>query len=152
MDLIYKIYSVYLYDNQLDHDYFILYNRRNSYSGLNWDLPFSEVFKEIYTLEESQKKSQSVILMKEACEKEGILMVKTTDFITLKKIGSGNARYEAYDIFWNETKSGINIHEFEVAAKWSEGASQYSTYRILEAKAYRREEIISNSINSLLNS
>lgn len=29
-DLIYKISEVFLYDNQLKHDYIILYNRRKS--------------------------------------------------------------------------------------------------------------------------
>ena len=179
MDLIYKIYSVYLYDNQLNHDYVFFYNRKKGFTGeLNWDAPYYmfgssdySASTEIYRMDKSQPdfNEMSVRVMKSAAEKEGILMIKATDLITLFPLEEGRASYGGalpgdvvetegkykglkksvytpYEILWNETKSGINPHEFEVMGVWNVGQSQYSSYRIWEEKAEREKIIRDNKL------
>jgi hypothetical protein len=179
MDLIYKIYSVYLYDNQLNHDYVFLYNRKKGFSGeLNWDAPYymfgsSDMCAstQIYRMDKSQPDFNeiSVRLMKSAAENQGITLIKATDFITLVPLEEGRASYGGalpgdvvetegkhkglkksvytpYEILWNETKSGINPHDFEVMGVWNVGQSQYSSYRIWEEKAEREKTIRDNKL------
>jgi hypothetical protein len=175
MDLIYKIYSVYLYDNQLNHDWVFFYNRKKDYTGeLTRNAPYfmfgSSDFCasiQIYRMDKNDPNflEESVRIMKSAAEKEGILMIKATDFISLVPLGEGHVSYGGafspndivetegkykglkksvytpYEVLWNETKSGFNPHEFEVMGVWNVGSSSYSSYRIWEEKKEREEKI-----------
>lgn len=175
MDLIYKIYSVYLYDNQLNHDWVFFYNRKKSFSGeLNRDAPYS-MFSGSYDMSANIKifrmdktdpnfLEESVRIMKAAAEKEGVIMLKGSDFISLVALEEGHVSYSGampgdvvelegkykglkksvytpYNIMWNETKSDFNPHEFEVMGVWREGSSSYSSYRIWEEAAERESRI-----------
>jgi hypothetical protein len=180
MDLIYKIYSVYLYDNQLNHDYVFFYNRKKSFNGeLNRDAPYymfgySDMCAntQIFRMDKNDPnlKEKSVELMLKAAQTEGVTMIKASDFITLVPCGEGRVSYGGafspddkvelegkykglkksvytpYDILWNETKSGINIHDFEVMGVWNVGKSSYSSYRIWEEKAEREKTIRDNKL------
>lgn len=100
--------------------------------------------------------NESEELMLKAAKRNNILMVKTNDCIILKKTEMSyiNKDYCVYDIFWNETKSGINAHEHELAGIWNIGNSSYSVYiihkhkqeREIPFKIYWRDK----QINSLL--
>ena len=184
MDLIYKIYSVYLYDNQLNHDYVFFYNRKIDFTGeLKWNAPYymfgssdmcasTQIFRMDKTAPDFNEKS--VYLMKDAAKNQDILMIKATEFITLVPLEEGRVSYggalpgdvvEAegkykglkksvytpYDVMWNETKSGINPHDFEVMGIWNVGQSQYSSYRIWEEKAERESRIRDYKLQELLN-
>lgn len=104
MDLVYKIYSVYLYDNQLNHDYVFFYNRKKSFTGeLNCDAPY-HMFSGSYDMSANIKifrmdKSdpnfleESVRIMKAAAEKEGITFMKGSDFISLVALEEGRVSY-----------------------------------------------------------
>ena len=175
MDLIYKIYSVYLYDNQLNHDWVFFYNRKKSFTGeLSSDAPYL-MFSGSYDMSANIKifrmdktdpnfLKESVRIMKEAAEKEGVIMMKGSDFISLVALEEGRVSYSGalpgdkvetegqykglkkqvytpYDIMWNETKSGFNPHQFEVMGVWREGSSSYSSYRIWEEAAERESRI-----------
>ena len=137
MDLNYKIYSVYLYDNQLEHKYVFFHNRQKDFTGnLNWDAPYmmfgSSSFtanSKIYNLDKKDPnfKENSIKIMKSAAEREQILFIEASDFISLMPIGEGRVSYSGfgsgvlvkdgeykglkkqtyapYDVFWNETKS-----------------------------------------------
>lgn len=175
MDLIYKIYSVYLYDNQLNHDYVFFYNRKKDFTGeLNRDAPYS-MFSGSYDMSANIKifrmdktdpnfLEESVRIMKAAAEKEGVIMLKGSDFISLVALEEGRVSYSGalpgdvietdgkykglkknvytpYNIMWNETKSGFNPHEFEVMGVWREGSSSYSSYRIWEEADERESRI-----------
>ena len=173
MDLIYKIYSVWLYNNQLNHDWVFFYNRKPSYFNkqeLHWDAPYymfgsSDVCanKQIYQMgkNDPNRKEKSIELMLNAAKREGVTMIEAKDFISLIPIGEGQVSYSGailpgdvvetegkykglkkqvytpYNIMWNETKSGINPHEWEVMGIWKAGDSSYSAYRIWEEKAER---------------
>ena len=52
---------------------------------------------------------------------------------------------------WNETKSGINPHEFEVMGVWNAGSTSYSSYRIWEETDERLKAIRDSKLLSLLN-
>lgn len=58
--------------------------------------------------------------------------------------------YTPYDIYWNETKSGINIHDWEVAGIWNVGNSFYTSYRIWEEKSERKKVILDNKLSQLV--
>lgn len=180
MDLVYKIYSVWLYDNQLNHDFIILYNRKMSFikKELEWDIPYaySDIFNEIHKLNDSVKREKSIELMKMAHfktnkkSKESIL-IENNEFLTIEPFGepvisysgSGTGEkikegkykglykkvYRPYNIYWNETKSGINIHEWEVAGIWNIGCSYYTSYRIWEEKSERSKELLDNKLNTI---
>jgi len=175
MDLIYKIYSVYLYDNQLDHDWIFLYNRKPGYTGqLDWDPPFYmfssygySASNQIHKIDknDSNRKETSIKIMMNAAKREGILMIRAKDFISLVPIEEGRVTYSSgvlpgdivetegqykglkkqiytpYEIIWNETRSGVNPHEFEVMGVWNEGSSTCTTYRIWETKS-EREKVV----------
>lgn len=94
MDLIYKIYSVWLYDNQLEHDWVFFYNRTKSFTGeLKWDAPYymfsgsSDMSAniKIFRMDKTDPNflEESVRIMKAAAEKEGVVFMKATDFISL---------------------------------------------------------------------
>ena len=186
MDLIYKIYSVWLYDNQLDHDFIILYNRKMNYTKkLCWDIPYdySDSLNEIFKLKSDpnlESKSIEIIKLAEiksnrtmiSSLKKESLLVKNDEFLSLIPCGESRISYSGigdgdpikegkykglykkvytpYDIYWNETKSGINIQDWEVAGIWNVGSSFYSSYRIWEEKSERKKEILNNKLNQLL--
>jgi hypothetical protein len=161
MDLVYKIYSVYLYDNQLSHEYVFFYNRSKSFIGdVNWDAPYdmfgSSTFCAntiIYNLDKKdpQFKQKSIEIMLDAAKSTKTLFIKASDFISLEKLKPTHLpNYNIYDILWNETKSGINPHEYEVMGIWNPGSSQYSSYRIWEEKEERLKAIRDNQLNQIL--
>ena len=184
MDLIYKISSVYLYDNQLEHDYIFLYNRKRCSfrNELTWDAPFfmfsSSDFSasnQIYKIDKNSSdfKSKSLYIMSKSAKSEGIDLIKNKGFLELKPCGDSRISYSGhgsgelitegeykglykqvytpYDIFWNETKSGINIFDFDVAGIWNLGSSQYSSYRIWEFKEERKKSLRDFNLNMLTN-
>ena len=184
MDLIYKIYSVYLYDNQLDHDWVFFYNRKRNFRGeINWNAPYymfgsSEwsASTQIFRMDKNDPnfKKDSIRIMKYAAKREGITMIRATDFISLIPLGDGHVSYGGafspndivetegeykglkksvytpYNIMWNETKSGINPHDFEVMGVWKEGDSSYSSYRIWEEVAEREIAMRDYKLSSIL--
>jgi hypothetical protein len=103
MDLIYKIYSVYLYDNQLNHDYVFFYNRKIDFTGeLKWNAPYymfgssdmcasTQIFRMDKTAPDFNEKS--VRLMKAAAHKEGIELISGKDIITLVPLEEGRVSY-----------------------------------------------------------
>jgi hypothetical protein len=103
MDLIYKIYSVYLYDNQLNHDWLFFYNRKIDFMGnVNRDAPYymfgSSDFSastQIYRMNKTTPDflEQSVRLMKAAAHKEGIELISGKDIITLVPLEEGRVSY-----------------------------------------------------------
>lgn len=190
MDLIYKIYSVWLYQNQLKHDWVFFYNRRMGWRGeLHWDAPYTmfsssdwcantkihRLLKTQYNEDKNNPQflQESIDIMKEAAKREGIQLINAKDYITLIPIGESQISYSGalpgqvvetegkykglkkniytpYNVMWNETKSGINPHEFEVMGIWKAGDSSYSCYRIWEEKDERLKVIRDNKINSIL--
>ena len=204
MDLIYKIYSVYLYDNQLNHDYVFFYNRihsglyykpgskkRTDFTGqLSNSAPYhiGDALNSIYNLDKNDPEysTQSIRLMENAVKQssnsiifKGLIteLIKASDIITLIPIEEGRVSYSGvlspgdhnqnivtegkykglkkqvytpYNIMWNETKSGINPHEFEVMGVWNAGQSTYSTYRIYEEADQRAKTIRDNKLISIL--
>jgi len=104
MDLIYKIYSVYLYQNQLNHDWLFFYNRKTDFMGnVNRDAPylmFSGSFDlsaniQIYRMDKTAPDflEQSVHLMKASAHKEGIKLIPGKDLITLVPCGESSISY-----------------------------------------------------------
>jgi hypothetical protein len=103
MDLIYKIYSVYLYDNQLNHDWLFFYNRKTDFLGnVNIDAPYymfgsSEICAstQIYRMDKTDPnfKQKSVLLMSEVAKEEGVKFIKNNDFITLVPCGESKISY-----------------------------------------------------------
>jgi len=178
MDLIYKIYSVYLYNDQLNHDYIFLYNRHRNFTGeLSSDAPWEIkcALNDIHQIDKSHFSlhHKSIEIMEKACKRAGITFIKSSDLITLLPIGEGKVSYSGalpddiieteckyaglkknvytpYNIMFNETKAGFNPHEFEVMGIWKAGNSQYSCYRIWEEVSERNKTIRDNKINSIL--
>ena len=176
-DLIYKIYSVWLYQNQLKHDWVFFYNRKPSYlsNELDCSAPY-EMFSgssdwsanaKIFRLDKNDPdfKQKSIDIMKEVAKNSGLKLIPAKGFITLNPIGESQISYTSaylpsdvletegkykdlkkniytpYEILWNETRSGINPHEFEVMGVWNTGSHQYQTYRIWEEKHEREKTI-----------
>ncbi len=142
---IYKIYGVMLYDNQLNHDYLIFYNRRASlHGGMSNDLPYDftggsnyGAFNKIYQLDKDADNyvSKSISIMQNACDSSRLLMVKNEGFLRLVKTSvSHMPHYNGYDVYWNETASGINAFDYDLCAVWNVGSSSYSSYRVYEYK------------------
>jgi hypothetical protein len=180
MDLIYKIGGFYLYDSQLNHDYLFFYNRKKSgfRNELSTDADYfmfgsSGANTEIHNMDKNDPLflEKSIEIMTKRAEKSGVLMVKSTDFITLEAIHEGRVSYNGhgggtlvedgeykgyykqvytpYNILWNETKSGINPFEWEVAGVWNPGQSTYSTIRLWESKDERESSIRDNKLIEL---
>ena len=126
----------------------------------------------IYSMDKSDPLflEKSIELMTETAGNIGISMVKTKDFITLREISEGSVSYNGhggtlveegkykglykqvytpYDILWNETKSGINPFEYEVAGVWNPGQTTYSTIRLWEYKGEREITIRDNKLIEL---
>lgn len=176
-DLIYKIYSVYLYDNQLNHDYVFFYNRSKDYTGeLSCNAPWEIrcALNDIYQINKSDFNlyHKSIEIMEKAAI-EQIPLVKSSDFITLIPCGESKVSYSGalpgdkvekdgkykglkkmvytpYNIMWNETKSGINPHEYEVMGVWNPSKSNYSSYRIWEEKDNRESTIRDSKLKKLI--
>lgn len=178
-DLIYKIYSVYLYDDQLENDYVLLYNRSVDIFGeLSSDVPWEIkcALNDIHHIDKNNSNlyHKSIEIMEKATKQEGIPLIKSSNFITHIPIGEGRVSYSGalrpvdkvelegkykglkkqvytpYDIMWNETKSGINPHEYEVMCVWKPGKSSYSSYCICEEKDNREKTIRDKKIESIL--
>lgn len=168
MDLIYKIYSVYLYQNQLGHDWVFFYNRRKGlFNGLTSDLPWaiSNALNVIYARKGLDPEPSSVRYMLAAAANAGITMLKGSDFISLVPLGEGTVSYSGaigpgdvveaegeykglkknvytpYEVRWNETLSGFNPFEFEMMGVWQEGSTQCTSYRIWEEASERDKTI-----------
>jgi len=156
-DLIYKINSVWLYPNQLNHDYVLLHNEGDLYwlFGNTAHSANTKILNLKNTnLKESEINEKSVFLMKEAADRSNVKMVKSTDFIIAKPNEESNSHYKVYDIYWNETKSGINPFEYKKFSVWNEGETSYSSYGIKYFKE-EREKVFSawwrdKQINSIL--
>jgi hypothetical protein len=104
MDLIYKIYSVYLYDNQLNHDWLFFYNRKTDFMGnVNRDAPylmFSSSYDisantQIFRMDKTAPDflEQSVRLMKDAAKRSDIELIPGKDIITLVPCGESRISY-----------------------------------------------------------
>jgi hypothetical protein len=166
MDLIYKIGEFYLYDNQFNWDYLILYNRRptqnqdvKSFEGkycddinyeFNSELPFEfnwsdGVFNQIFrNANDIEIDSKSVQLMSETCKGLNLPFIKVSEpgiLNFVKKSGTHIPNYNGYHIYFNETLSGIDITKFELAAHWTIGKSHYSTLRLFEFAHCREESL-----------
>jgi hypothetical protein len=108
MDLIYKIYSVWLYQNQLEHEWIFFYNRETSFTGdLSWDAPYymfgsselcasTKIFRmqqnSIYKTD-PKFKEKSLNIMKESAEFEGVKLISAKDIITLIPCGESRITY-----------------------------------------------------------
>lgn len=155
MDLVYKIYSVYLYDNQLDHNYFILYNRSKRFGSneLTTNFPYrlSSALEDIYKKRQTcvdieAHKLESIDILKNIIGNTSPI-IETKNYLTLVKRDSTHlSNYNIYDIYWNETKSGINLHEYEVVAIWNPGNTSCSAYRIYEGKENKDIAIRNNKL------
>jgi len=103
MDLIYKIYSVWLYQNQLDHEWIFFYNRKKDFTGdMNWNAPYSMfgssdmcASTQIYRMDKTDLHflEQSVRLMKSAAKSQNIELIKNNDIITLVPLGESQISY-----------------------------------------------------------
>jgi hypothetical protein len=103
MDLIYKIYSVWLYDNQLLHDWLFFYNRKTDFLGrMNWEAPYfmfggSNVSAsyQIYNMDKSDPDflEQSVRVMRAAASSEDVQLIKNKGIITLVPCGESQISY-----------------------------------------------------------
>lgn len=146
-ELKYIITSVLLYDNQLSFDYLFLHNKTD---GLPYYL--SEKLKQIYQDPEWKLKGLCEEKVRELLNINGVVTVKVNDCIELVKVGdTHNDRYKAYDIYWNETKSGINLFEWKRAQVWNKNhPSTVWTMRIDEYKENRIREIRNNLIENLI--
>jgi hypothetical protein len=150
MDLIYKIYSVLLNKYRLKHDYYFFYNGDNK---APYDMFGSSDIcanKKIYNMSHELQQgfitndfflSKSEELMLKAAKNSNVLMIKLKDFIELVPTDNSNHDYRVYDIYWNETKSGINPHEYNFLGMWNIGDSSYSIYRINEYKEERQKAL-----------
>lgn len=166
MDIIYKIGEFYLYDNQFNWDYLILYNRRPTQNrdvksfegkyyddvdyGFNYELPtfkFRLAFNQIYQrqrIEDPELNDKSVQLMSETCKALDLPFIKVSDpgvLTFIKKLGTHIPNYNTYHVYFNETLAGIDITKFELAAHWTVGNSQYSTLRLFEFAHCREESL-----------
>ncbi len=102
-DLIYKIYSVWLYQSRLDHDFIFFYNRKTSFSGrLDWNAPYymfsnsdlSATMK-IYRMDKNDPDfiEKSINIMRSAADKYGIKLINAKDIISLIPCGESHISY-----------------------------------------------------------
>lgn len=106
-DLIYKIYSVWLYKNQLKHDWVFFYNRKPSYysSDMDYSSPYEMFGNSNYSANYKINKlkvdldpdidNKSIEIMKKAAKEAGIELINAKDFITLKPIGESQISYSS---------------------------------------------------------
>ena len=148
-DMFKQIGSFYLYDNQLHADYLILNNRTRMKDciivddkiefipteNFTSDAPYyiKESLKEIYNLNIDEKKEKSVEIIKKICSEKEIILIELKEPLLFIKISTTHMKhYNGYHIYYNETKNGISLDNFELAHQWNIGASVYSTFRLIE--------------------
>jgi hypothetical protein len=151
MDLIYKVYTYLIPDNLLNADYIILYNRTRRINNYDASIPthYSNVLNMIFS--DKSYRNNSLVHMQNAYEKckNDTLFIKNNNYLNFVK---NNSRYtdnnliikeghSFYDIYWNETKSGINVFNYEVIASWNLGSSNYSSFKIWEYKTERSKAL-----------
>lgn len=157
MDLIYKIYSVWLYPNdpllnlREDHYFLLTKNFTKVYNSFGYShyLSYSDEIKAIIKGNFSFNTSGS----------NGIInkrLVKTKDFLTLKVLNDReyDSNYMIYNLYWNETKSGINIFDFNHAISFAPKNGEFNTYsdlRIFEHAHEREIEKRDLLLNNILN-
>lgn len=161
MDLIYKIYSVYLYDTQLEHEWLILHNKYKSSFFLHSDestlgFSFGQALNEIHNLPK-KKKGKSIDIIKDVMKNEkDKLLIRNDGFLTIDKIeNTRDPKYSIYDIYWNETKSGINITEYDYCSIYNKpsptcAGTSTSCYRIFEEKRNRLIAMRGFNLESIL--
>ena len=102
MDLVYKIYSVWLWDSQLLHDWLFFYNRKTDFTGiLRWDAPYFmfgnsiSASHNIYNMDKSDPDfiENSVRIMRSSASLEGIDLIKNNGIITLIPCGESQISY-----------------------------------------------------------
>jgi len=103
MDLIYKIYSALLYQNELEHEWIFFYDRKISFTGdLSWNAPFymfgnSDLCAslKIFRMDKTDPlfKEKSIKIMKESAKFEGVKLINAKDIITLIPIGESRITY-----------------------------------------------------------
>lgn len=156
-DMFKQIGSLYLYDNQLNReDYLILGNRKpvtdlkiNEQGELESfetgefknDLDYFitaqteyGAFGKIQKLDKNHWafKSESIKIMREACEKQGLIFIHLKEPLHLIKVDTTHMpNYNAYHIYYNETVNG-KLGDYQLAHAWKAGETQYSTYRLYE--------------------
>ena len=84
------------------------------------------------------------------------MFIKNDGFLIVKKVkDTHNPRYSIYDIYWNETKSGVNIMEYDYCSPYTPGGTSTSCYRIFEKRENRigpwKTWIRNNNLENLLN-
>lgn len=146
-DLKYIITSVLLYDNSLNMDYIFLHNKTD---GLPYYL--NEKLKEIYQDPEWKLKNLREEKVQELLKINDVVPVKVNDCIELVKTrGTHMDHYNGYDIYWNETKSGINPFQWIRAEVWNKNyPSQVWTMRLDEYKENRIKEYRNILISQLI--
>lgn len=141
----YIISSFYLYDNQLpgqsySWDYFILTNHVD-YTGCA-SLP--------YSVKEAVKTKDTKIII-EACSREDVVIIDVRNFIKFVKINTSyNPSYNAYDIYWDEESSGINLFTHKYALHYNNNFDIPGIVRLLDYKHNRNFIIRDNKLNSIL--
>lgn len=136
----YKIYSVYLYDNQLNIDYVILHKER--------DLGYwvSQALNRIY----NDHRGDSVNILGNILKSEKLPFIKNDNFASIVKTqGTHLSNYNVCDIFWDEGLSDINVHEYDYLSTWNVDESTYSTFRIHEYKHMRLSTARENILESI---
>jgi hypothetical protein len=98
------------------------------------------------------KTLKSIEIMEKTAKSVNIPLIKNNEFLIINVVGNSyKGNYNVYDIYWNETKSGINIHEYDFIAIWKPGRSDYTTYRIDEYKKEREIQLRNLKLESILN-
>lgn len=129
-----------LYDSQLTNDYLIIFNNtQNIMRSYSKDIPYHI---RMVLNEDNLSKTEHLNMMSDACKDENIILMKNDDIITKKAMCKSHMKnYNGYDIFWNETKSGIDISEYDNIGIWSPGNSSLKVYYI-DRKPDNRDKII----------
>lgn len=165
----YVICSYYLYDNDLIKDYIILSNNKYSHndSPFFYGTPLDDIFclannfitnkPDIkYPRDDNEFREMSIKIMDKACNltnkigKECIL-VKNDGFLKLNKIGGTHMpNYNAYEVIWDEGKSGINPFLYDQFIIWNIGCTSVSNFRIKEFECNRDFIVRDEKINKIL--
>lgn len=103
MELIYKIYSVWLYQNQLDHEWFFFYNRKVDFLGnVSSEAPYfmfsnsnMSASHKIYNMDKTHPDflEESVRIMRSAASSEDVQLIKNNGIITLVPCGESKISY-----------------------------------------------------------
>ncbi len=90
--------------------------------------------------------------MEEACKKAGLTFIKLIGDLKFIKTGDTHlSNYNAYSVYYNESISGVNIMDFDIAATWCIGNSFYSTKRLYEFKNRREEALHIQNLKKWVN-